>query len=137
MAMLSNVSPPPRASCYTFDTTNGALCVPSRKTPWTALNPNYDPGPLPPSGESKPPKQNKPNKQTINSPEVASSQTHLPVTPVPHSVAEPPDPSFSYVHRGGRAFAGAPLPLHNTLPGSRLLPSQMDADHEIITYSVQ
>lgn len=139
MAMLSNVLPPPHASWYTFDTTNGALCVPYRKIPWKALNPNYDPGPLPPSGESQPPKKNKRNKQTINSPGIASSQTHLPVTqlslPVPQSVAGPSGPSFSYIRRGHRASPGTALPSHNTLLGSRLLSSQSDAGHEIRFFS--
>ena len=134
MAMLSNVSPPPHASWYTFDTTNGALCVPNSKIPWKALNPNYDPGPLPLSGESKPPKQNKRNKQTMNCPGVASSQTHLPVTqlslPVPQSVAGPSGPSFSHIRRGGRAFPGTALPSHNILLGSHLRPSQSDAGYE-------
>jgi len=138
MAMLPNVSPPPSASYYTFDTTNGVLCVPSRKTPWKALNPYYDPGPLLPSRESRPPKE---NKQTMNSYKVASSPTHFPVTqvslPVPQSAVDPPGPSFSHIRRGGQAFPGAALPSHDTPFGSRLLPSQSDAGHEIITYSAR
>ena len=133
MAMLSNVSPPPHASWYTFDTTNGALCDPNRKIPWKALNPNYDPGPLPLSGESEPPKQNKRNEQTMNSPGVASSQTHSSVTqlslPVSQSVAGPSDPSLSHIRRGQASPRTAP-PSHNTLLGSHLRPSQSDAGHE-------
>ena len=134
VAMLSNVLPPPHASWYTFDTTNGALCVPYRKKPWKALNPNYDPGPLPLSRELKSPEQNKRNEQTMNSPGVASSQTHSPATQlslsVPQSVAGPSGPSFPHIRRGGRAFPGTALPSHNALLGSRLLPSQSDAGHE-------
>jgi len=55
MADPSNMPP---AKYYTFDCMRGYYCEPSG-LPWSPVNPNYDPGPLPPPSD-KPKKERKP-----------------------------------------------------------------------------
>ncbi|KAJ6501715.1 ribonuclease H-like domain-containing protein [Mycena vitilis] len=46
--MLSAMQKRPDSTCYTFDSIRGRLCEPSGMT-WSPYNPDYDPGPPPPS----------------------------------------------------------------------------------------
>lgn len=72
--MVRNMEKVPKQVYYSFDTVGGLLLEPSG-TPWTASNPDYDPGPPPPPKAPRLPRAPKASDVTVtNSQNTGSSE---------------------------------------------------------------
>ncbi|TFK57491.1 ribonuclease H-like protein [Heliocybe sulcata] len=75
IAMADAIEPKPLEVYYTFDVSQGRLYDPGSKSlPWSPMNPNYDPGPLPPPKEKKDRKDRKPRAPRNGQSVAGSSQ---------------------------------------------------------------